>query len=422
MIIDKLDTITVSRQTGSGNFSIMATVKDTVDGIDTYINEVNDTNTDLVIKNIHNVVTGRDVEFILFNGDIGETYSIVYNQWNVVLGEEFYRSILVDTVTLHETTKLYYFREDIEVDSYSIGEVDAMFALRDIEIGIIQDDIVQHTDSINDAFIQIHSNDDDIALLQTSHSDLGDVVGQHTTALTAIALQVTGNSGDIQALQDSSHTHANKANLDTINQGLGTADTAIFGKIGINSTPLAGRMMTILNSFPTMDTSDTKYFISLLMQGYPSMGSGVTNSGYSVGLAVETSLKYIAHIGHEARNYGVYVSHGTYTDCVGTLGISVGIYLDGYHNGSTITDHIGIYQVSSSGTTARNVLSGKTVVGSTINTPSAKLEIAGTDGALLLPRLTTTQRNLLTGTNGMVIFNTTDGKFQGYVNGWINLH
>jgi hypothetical protein len=39
-----------------------------------------------------------------------------------------------------------------------------------------------------------------------------------------------------------------------------------------------------------------------------------------------------------------------------------------------------------------------------------------------LPRLTTTQRNALTAVNGMVIYNSTDNKFQGYENGgWANL-
>ena len=36
--------------------------------------------------------------------------------------------------------------------------------------------------------------------------------------------------------------------------------------------------------------------------------------------------------------------------------------------------------------------------------------------------LTTTERNALTAANGMVIYNTTDNKFQGYENGaWVNL-
>lgn len=50
------------------------------------------------------------------------------------------------------------------------------------------------------------------------------------------------------------------------------------------------------------------------------------------------------------------------------------------------------------------------------------VEINTTTGALLLPRLTSTQRDNLTAVNGMLIYNTTTNKFQGYENGaWANL-
>jgi hypothetical protein len=53
---------------------------------------------------------------------------------------------------------------------------------------------------------------------------------------------------------------------------------------------------------------------------------------------------------------------------------------------------------------------------------SATLEIAGTTGALLVPRLTTTERNALTAANGMILYNTTDNQMQARVNGaWVAL-
>ena len=50
------------------------------------------------------------------------------------------------------------------------------------------------------------------------------------------------------------------------------------------------------------------------------------------------------------------------------------------------------------------------------------IKVASTTGFMQLPQLTTTQRNALTAVNGMLIYNTTDSKLQGYEGGaWANL-
>lgn len=55
-------------------------------------------------------------------------------------------------------------------------------------------------------------------------------------------------------------------------------------------------------------------------------------------------------------------------------------------------------------------------------TSTGDILCTSTEGAFRVPRLTTTQRNALTATNGMLVYNTTDNKFQGYENGsWTNL-
>jgi hypothetical protein len=53
---------------------------------------------------------------------------------------------------------------------------------------------------------------------------------------------------------------------------------------------------------------------------------------------------------------------------------------------------------------------------------SALLDLDSTVGALLVPRMTTTQRDALTPSNGMIIYNTTLGLFQGRASGaWVAL-
>ena len=56
-------------------------------------------------------------------------------------------------------------------------------------------------------------------------------------------------------------------------------------------------------------------------------------------------------------------------------------------------------------------------------TANGGVTVTTTAGALTVHRLTTTQRNALTAAVGMVVYNTTDSKFQGYAgSSWVNLH
>ena len=78
-------------------------------------------------------------------------------------------------------------------------------------------------------------------------------------------------------------------------------------------------------------------------------------------------------------------------------------------------------------------IDGGTIDGATIGgaTPAAvtgtaisgtSVSVTGTTGFVQLPSLTTTQRDALTAANGMIVYNSTLNKFQGYENGaWANL-
>ena len=53
---------------------------------------------------------------------------------------------------------------------------------------------------------------------------------------------------------------------------------------------------------------------------------------------------------------------------------------------------------------------------------AADIGIAELSDSFTVPRLTTTERDALTAVNGMIIYNSSTNKFQGYENGsWSNL-
>ena len=60
--------------------------------------------------------------------------------------------------------------------------------------------------------------------------------------------------------------------------------------------------------------------------------------------------------------------------------------------------------------------------GQTALVGAADIDTLAIGSTLRVANLTTTERNALTAANGMIIYNTTDSKFQGYENGgWANL-
>ena len=67
-------------------------------------------------------------------------------------------------------------------------------------------------------------------------------------------------------------------------------------------------------------------------------------------------------------------------------------------------------------------ITGQLAVNSGTIQNSSGIQLGGTTTALLLSRMTTTQRDALTAVNGMLIYNSTLNKFQGYEGGiWTSL-
>jgi hypothetical protein len=75
------------------------------------------------------------------------------------------------------------------------------------------------------------------------------------------------------------------------------------------------------------------------------------------------------------------------------------------------------------GFTVSGALNGDSATFSSAVTVNNGVTVTTTSAALTVPRMTTTQRNALTAAVGMIIYNTTDSKFQGYAgSSWVNLH
>jgi len=138
-------------------------------------------------------------------------------------------------------------------------------------------------------------------------------------------------------------------------------------------------------------------------------GSNNTANGYQAG-------RYIADgsTANETSTTSVYLGADTKANADGdTNEIIIG------HNSTGLGSNTAVLGNDS---TTKTILKGNIGIGTTSPATSAKLDITSTTGALLLSRMTTVQRDALTAVNGMLIYNSTDNKFQGYENGaWANL-
>lgn len=117
-------------------------------------------------------------------------------------------------------------------------------------------------------------------------------------------------------------------------------------------------------------------------------------------------------IGHHNTSYTpVDVSSWNLTDRLFVIGNGTG------H--SAKSDALIVYKNGNAG------LNGNLAIGkSTAPDASSALEVSSTTGGLLMPRMTTTERDAISSpADGLMIYNTTTGKFEGRASGaWVQLH
>jgi len=172
--------------------------------------------------------------------------------------------------------------------------------------------------------------------------------------------------------------------------------------------------------------------------------SGTASGAYSTHFGREGTISnsYSTHFGREGEvggyasahfgQYGVVnggnaVHFGVYGKANGDYSFVGGKYMQlsaaadnsfafGHHTSAVALTQPNTFYIFPSGT------AGKVAIGTTVAAVSAIVDITSTVGALLLPRMTTAQKNALTGSNGMLLYDNTLNKFQGYENGaWANL-
>ena len=185
-----------------------------------------------------------------------------------------------------------------------------------------------------------------------------------------------------------------------------TGDVTFYKDIDVYGTTKLRNNVTIDNSFLIsgnnyvssildvkgqnipITSNDTKYFKTAdIFNNYCPIDSGITDSGYRVGLAVHSYISDANFKGTLANQYGIWARHGDYGSAAGHINNSYGIFIDSLTTGSsTFGDLYGLYQDS---TVAKNYFGGKVGIGTKY--PSDKLNVVGGDIRVGL----TTSRNTL---------------------------
>ena len=181
----------------------------------------------------------------------------------------------------------------------------------------------------------------------------------------------------------------------------------------VTVTPLAGQNLNV-------NLSTTGDFVVNTNQFYVDTSTGFIGFGTaSPGTMLHTAATAKVQVASTAN---AYISVKAGVDGEANIAFENDVQQFRLGTFGTVSDIFGIYDDTINSFRLAIATSGNVLIDTTTDITSAKLQIGGTTGALLLSRLTTTQRDALTPTNGMILYNSTLGKFQGYEAGaWANL-
>jgi hypothetical protein len=307
----------------------------------------------------------------------------------------------------------------------------AFFSVGLLEDAIIAASITRDTEWDTLAEINAATTDDDAAGLAATNAFTGTPtfsnatysalftggnVGIGTTAPTS-QLQVRGTGQSVAAVTDAglqggtlllsdSGTAAN--NGGALLMG-GQVTNGSKSQVGIkalltDSTANGLSDMAFLSRAGSSDTALTEY---MRITSTGNVGIGTATPGAALQVVSTTSADQL-RVGYDTTNYykiGRNTANGV------------------LHFQGTQATYNGYNFLSQAGTSSFFIKdSGSVGIGTAAPNASAILDLTSTTRALLIPRMTTTQRDALTAVNGMLIYNSTLNKFQGYEGGaWASL-
>jgi len=246
--------------------------------------------------------------------------------------------------------------------------------------------------------------------------------GTYTSA-AALAVKPGTNSTSAIAFQTSGGTQI--AAIDSTNSrfGVGTiAPTAKF-TVNANTASIAAPSATGIH----LISEDSGFSAKVVVDG-------VSNSGWFTGrLCLGTASSPSAVL--SAAFLSVFSGRGYLTSAYSTSDLGqVAIQAEENYTNSTAATGIA-FSTTAPGSVAYQQVAridggGRFIIGQQVagglgnqtSGPSVGIELQSTTRAILLSRMTTTQRDAMTPINGMIIYNTTTNTIQGYQNGaWSNL-
>lgn len=246
--------------------------------------------------------------------------------------------------------------------------------------------------------------------------------GTYTSA-AALAVKPGTNSTSAIAFQTSGGTQI--AAIDSTNSrfGVGTiAPTAKF-TVNANTASIAAPSATGIH----LISEDSGFSAKVV-------ADGVGNAGWFTGrLCLGTASSPSAVL--SAAFLSVFSGRGYLTSAYSTADLGqVAIQAEENYTNSTAATGI-VFSTTAPGSVAFQQVAridggGRFIIGQQVagglgnqtSGPSVGIELQSTTRAILLSRMTTTQRDAMTPINGMIIYNTTTNTIQGYQNGaWSNL-